>query len=70
MQIAYFVVKEKMENSLEKKNNCGKFCTKMLLLSTGQEFRPECNVAIFGRKLEDSIFRGLKKRCKTILKNK
>ena len=45
MQIAYLVVKEKK----------GKFCTKMLLVPTGQEFRPECNVAIFAQKLVDSI---------------
>ena len=54
--------KKKNENSLERKNNWGKFCTKMPLVPTDQEFRPECNVAIFARKLVDSIFRGLRNK--------
>ena len=66
MQIAYLVVKEKIENSLESKNNWGKFCTKMPLVLIGQEFRPECNVSIFARKLVDSIFRGLRKKWKIL----
>ena len=60
---------KKMENSLERKNYWGKFCTKMPLVPTGQEFGPECNVAIFARKLVDSIFIGLRNKCKTIMKN-
>ena len=32
---------------LKEKKLMVKFCTKMPLVSTGQEFRPECNVAIF-----------------------
>ena len=51
-----------MENSLEinekkKKNSC-KFCTKMPLGSSGQEFWSECNVTVFAQKILDSIYRG------------
>ena len=59
-----------MENSLEINNKWGKFCMKKLQVPTGQEFRPKWNVAIYARKLVDSIFRGLRNKCKTILKNK
>ena len=45
--------------SNEKKNSW-KFCIKIPLVPTGQEFRPECNVTIFALKLVDSIFRGLR----------
>ena len=44
--------------SKEENNSC-KICTKIPLVSTGQEFRPECNVSIFPRKLVNSIFKGL-----------
>ena len=54
----------------KEKKNWGKFCTKMPLVLIGIEFRPECNVAIFARKILDSIFRGLESKCIAILKNK
>ena len=60
--------RKKMENSLKRKNNWCKFCTKMPLVPTTQEFRPECNVIIFARKYVDSIFRGLKNKWKILLK--
>ena len=62
--------RKKMENYLKIRNNSGKFCKKILLVSIGIEFRPECNVFIYARKLVDSIFRGLRNKSKTILKNK
>ena len=61
--------RKKMENSLKRKNNWCKFCTKMPLVSTAQEFRQECNVIIFARKHVDSIFRGLRNKWK-IIQNK
>ena len=45
--------------SKEKKNSI-EFCLKVLLVSTGQEFRPECNFAVFAPKLVGRIFRGLR----------
>ena len=41
--------RKKRENSLERKEkkNSVKFCKKIPLVPTSQEFRPECNVAIF-----------------------
>ena len=59
-----------MENSLEIKNNWGKFCTKMLLVLTSQELRPECNFAIFARKILDGIFSGPTKIWKFLSKEK
>ena len=56
-----------MENSLEKKNSV-KFCTKMPLVPTGQEFRPECNVAIFPWKHVGSIFSDLRNTWKILFK--
>ena len=59
-----------MENYFQKKKNSGKFCTKMPKVPTGKEIQPECNFAIFARKLVDSIFRGLKNKWKILLKKK
>ena len=52
-----------MENSLEiklkkKKKNLGKFCMKMPLGPSGQEFWTESNFCVFTWKLVDSIYRG------------
>ena len=38
------------------------------LVSIGQEFRPECNVSIFARKVVDSIFRGFRDKWKILYK--
>ena len=55
-----------MENSFEWEKNSGKFCTKTLLVPTGQEFWPECNVAIFAWKLIGGKFGGLRNRLKIL----
>ena len=44
--------RKQIENSLQKKKTkktSRKFCTKIPLCSSGQELRPECNVAVFTR---------------------
>ena len=72
MQIEYLLVLEKdgkFFQKIKKKNSC-KICTKIPLVPIGQEFRPECNVSIFARKLVDSIFRGLGKKLENSIEMK
>ena len=49
-----------MEKSFakKKKKNSVKFCSKILLGPTGQEFWPEYNVGVFAQELVDSVFWG------------
>ena len=55
-----------MENSLKREKILGKFCTKMPLVPTGQEFRTEHNVAIFPWKLVGRIFGSLRNNWKIL----
>ena len=55
--------------SKEKKNSV-KFCLNVLLVPTGQEFRPECNFAVFAPKPTDRKFCGSKTKWKILLKEK
>ena len=58
--------REKWKIISKEKKNSWKNCTRIPLIPTGQEFRPECNVTIFARKLVDSIFRGLRNKWKIL----
>ena len=68
--IAYLVVHVKMENSFERKKKSVKFCPKVPLVPTGQEFWPECNFAVFAPKPTDRKFSGSKRKWKILSKEK
>ena len=55
---------------MRRKKKSSKFCTKMPLVLTGQEFWPECTVGVFEWKLVDGIYRGPRKKWKILYKEK
>ena len=59
-----------MGNSLKKKKNSVNFLTKIPKGHIGKEFCSECKVGIFALKLLDSMFKGPRKKRKSIWKNK